>query len=105
MSRLIECYDIGGTQLRGVIIHNHEMIDSPIIKNSPIGSIDKLVETIFNISKELRSPLHSNQKVDTVVLGFPGPITGNYLECSPPLRVSSRVDIIKKLSVFLRKIS
>ena len=103
MSRLIECYDIGGTQLRGVIIHNHEMIDSPIIKNSPIGSIDKLVESIFNISKELRAPLLSNQKVDTVVLGFPGPVTGNYLDCSPPLNLSSRVDVIKKLSVSFKE--
>jgi len=103
MNCFIECYDIGGTQLRGVIIHNHEMISSPIIKETPRGDIDKLVDSICRISKEMRSSLQSTQEVDAVVIGLPGPVTGNYLECSPPLKLFSRINVVKKLSVFFKE--
>ncbi|HII15070.1 MAG TPA: ROK family protein [Nanoarchaeota archaeon] len=90
---IIECYDIGGTKIKGALIKKanpYEMICQVQVA-SERGNPSKLLEQIKSVSKQLRSK--ANQKIDAVSMGFPGPVKNGILQSAPPLHINAPLDI------------
>jgi len=86
---IIECYDIGGTNIRGALLKNGQIISELINTNSITNNISELTKLIKDISKKLRTTDYP----DAISIGLPGPITKGILECSPPLRINSPINL------------
>ena len=91
-NKIIECYDIGGTNIRGACLKNGEIISELITVSSVKNNIQELINKIKFISKKIRDSVSP----DAVSIGLPGPIANGILECSPPLRINSPVDLQKQ---------
>lgn len=91
---IIECYDIGGTKIKGALIEkaNAYEILCQVQVVSEKGNALKLLEQIKFISKHLRSKAKI-QKIDAVSVGLPGPVKGDLLLSAPPLHLHTPVDI------------
>lgn len=92
---VIECYDVGGTQIRGAIFKNGKELFSKIIatnKSDFISQIEKLSEEFDK---------YGRSKV--VSIGVPGPVVDGVVLSAPPLGVKKQLDIKSKLEKILDK--
>lgn len=97
--RLIECYDVGGTNIRGALI---EYGSKKIIKSESHKTVrrdsNRFVEQIIDMSVSLRNSISSSQiDILAVSLGLPGPVKNGILLESPPLGFHSKLDISTEL--------
>jgi len=92
---VVECYDIGGTNIRGALVN-----DKPeIVRSKSIKTIrsdpQKFLEQILEVSSFLRD---SKEEVTTVSIGVPGPVVDGVMQSSPPLHLDNPLDISSQLS-------
>ena len=97
---IIECYDIGATNLRCAVVKGHlRNLDNPpeilhSIRDTPVyGSKDGLVETIKSISMNIKQLFDIN----ATVIGVPGPVEGGILLKAPHLALHQPVDFSEEL--------
>lgn len=95
---LIECYDIGGTNLRGAIFDSEadKILTEKIIETKK-GNIEIFLKQIKDVSDFLRANVNSND-IKNIVLGVPGPVENNIILGLPPLQIKEKIDIISKLT-------
>tara|TARA_B100000686_G_scaffold346446_1_gene433151 strand:- start:3026 stop:3937 length:912 start_codon:yes stop_codon:yes gene_type:complete len=83
----IECYDIGGTNIRAALISQGK-IEEPFLKEkTEKDNVDSFVQQIKNISSLLRKQ-HSritSEQIKAVSMAVPGPVEGMKLLGSKPL--------------------
>jgi len=93
---VIECYDVGGTNIRGALVASDspEIILSKSIKTVR-GNPKKILKQILEISAFLRD---SKEKVIAVSLGVPGPVVDGVMQKSPPLQLSNPLDFSSELN-------
>ncbi len=93
---MIECYDVGGTNINGSLIDKQGNIivsqSCKTIRGNPI----EFVKQIKRLSSSLR--VHSPKNIDAVSLGLPGPVENGILIESPPMKLHSRLDLISELN-------
>jgi len=100
--KLFECYDIGGTKIRGALIQkNGEILIKKSIKTKK-GSPDKLIKQIKYLSNSLRKDINSKDVV-AVSLALPGPVKKNILLESPQLNIKSKLDLASKFKKYTKK--
>ena len=96
MTELIECYDVGGTNLRGALIGYPEgNIKASQTWDTLTGSVDELLSQIGNLSKSIRNGI--SDPIVAVSLGLPGPVENDVLLESPPLQIHTNVNIVSEL--------
>jgi len=95
---LIECFDVGGTSIRGAIIENENILVKKTIP-SVSGNFSALISVIQQLSHEIRG-LAKKETVDGTIIGLPGPIRGNVLLNSGPLGITSSVSLGPLLQAF-----
>lgn len=97
----IECYDIGGTNLRGAIFNSET--DRKVAEKTVQTKRDKnkFLEQLKNMSKDMRSVISEN--ISVVSLGVPGPVENKVLLEAPPMHLKEKVDFRKEAG-FLEKI-
>ncbi len=91
---IIECYDIGGTKIKGALIKEgspYEIL-CQMQAASERGDTAQLLNQIKSLSKQLRSKL-KQQKIDAVSIGLPGPVKEGILQSAPPLHLHEPWDI------------
>lgn len=103
--KLIECYDVGGTNIRGALI---EYGSKKIIKSESSKTVrrdsNRFVEQIKDMSISLRNSILSSQiDILAVSLGLPGPVKNAILLESPPLRFHSKLDIPSELKKYIKE--
>jgi len=98
---VIECYDLGGTNIRGALVANNrpEIILSKSVRTAR-GNKKRILKQILEISAFLRG---SNEKVIAVSLGVPGPVVDGIMQKSPPLNLSNSLDFSSELSRELKE--
>lgn len=94
---VIQCYDIGGTNLRAAIISGGEFLVPPEVVASEKGDVDELLLQVERLSHVQRKKA-SITAVDAVVLAVPGPVAKGYLLNSPPLDLTEAVHLPSRLS-------
>ena len=93
---VIECYDIGGTNIRGALVASDrpKIILSKSIRTTR-NNPKKLCKQILEISTYLRN---FKEKVIAVSLGVPGPVIDGIMQKSPPLQISNPLDFSSELN-------
>lgn len=87
----IECIDIGGTSLRWALIENEKIIHHSVFKTPPFSELEKFIpQTITAMRNAFPDFLP-----DVSVMGLPGPVNGNKLLASAPLKIKEPVDLFK----------
>ncbi len=95
---LIECFDVGGTSIRGAIIEDEKILSRKTISSTQTG-FPALVSFIKNLSSEIRSEA-KRAHVDCTVVGLPGPIHENILLNSGPLGILSSTALTPLINAF-----
>tara|TARA_Y100000310_G_scaffold186269_1_gene186343 strand:- start:2416 stop:3300 length:885 start_codon:yes stop_codon:yes gene_type:complete len=93
---MIECYDIGGTNIRAALIHDGEILLLKKVKTHP----KELISQIKILSKYLReesSKLNIKHKIKSVSIALPGIVKNNILLNAPPLHINKEIDFEKEL--------
>lgn len=98
---VIECYDIGGSNIRGALVASErpEIILSKSVKSAR-GNRTKILKQILEISAFLRN---SKEKVIAVSLGVPGPVVDGVMQKSPPLQLNNPLDFSSELNREIKK--
>ncbi|MBI2672281.1 ROK family protein [Candidatus Woesearchaeota archaeon] len=86
---LVECYDVGGTSIRGALVNKGSLVEK--VKES---TEKDFCSQIRKISKILRK---NNQPASLVVI-VPGPVDKGVMLNAPPLGISRSINIKKELS-------
>lgn len=93
--KVVECYDIGGTNIRGALVNNKpEIVSSKSIKTIR-GDPKKFLEQILEVSSFLRD---SKEEVTAVSIGVPGPVIDGVMQSSPPLHLNNPLDLSSQLN-------
>jgi glucokinase len=98
----VECYDIGGTNIRAALIVDGQINGSFINERTEKTSVGSLVQQIKRISTSLRK---SHQEIPLIQiqaasLAFPGPVEGMKLMGSKPLDFDEEIDFFSLLGDF-----
>lgn len=106
---IVECYDIGGTKIRGAVIkskavrggfgYEYEIIDCKTIASEK-GSSQKLLEQIIGLSSSLKKEANV-RAVDAISIGVPGPVSNGRILCAPPLQLNEPFDIAEGVNNYL----
>ncbi|MFO7872413.1 MAG: ROK family protein [Candidatus Undinarchaeales archaeon] len=90
----IECYDIGGTNLRGAVFDSET--DRKIVEKTVKTKRSKsnFLKQLRDISKNLRSDISKN--ISAVSIGVPGPVENNFLLKAPPMHLNKKIDFRKE---------
>jgi predicted NBD/HSP70 family sugar kinase len=99
MDKIVECYDVGGTQIRGAYIKNGEILFS-IRKKSIKGCIKKTISQISVVSSELKK-IGSGINPTGVVIGLPGPVSNGEISSIPPLQIIGNLNLKDTLESIL----
>jgi len=103
MQGFVECYDVGGTNIRGALIDIENHINKPACSSCKTikGSPQEFFKQIKGISKKMREEFFSlgykPQNILAVSLGLPGPVRNNMLLAAPPMHISSSMDVVAGL--------
>lgn len=87
----VECYDIGGTQIRGAIV-TPEGIDGCLTDRSERGDPEALFAQIRDMSARL-----GGGKSRALSIALPGPVSGTVMMGSRPLEIEEPVDFARGL--------
>jgi glucokinase len=92
---IIECYDIGGTNIRAAFIVNGKLKRPFVNERTNKSNIVSLVQQIQRISSSLRKkhPVFSAGQIMAASLAFPGPVEGTKLLGSKPLEFDEEIDL------------
>ncbi|MFH0929359.1 MAG: ROK family protein [Candidatus Aenigmatarchaeota archaeon] len=97
MTYLVECYDVGGTNIRGALIKKN----GTFVRTAHCRTARKkplfFIEQIAKMSKLLRNYIPSGFNVISVSIALPGPVKNNILVEAPAMKIKG-VDVAKKLS-------
>jgi|TARA_B100000959_G_scaffold281160_1_gene344598 predicted NBD/HSP70 family sugar kinase len=91
-THLIECYDIGGTNIRGALIADGRIQKLSFNVETIKGNIASLVQQVKNISTALRKQLNHQNRVKAVSMGVPGPVKNGIMLGSKPLNIGEDVE-------------
>ncbi len=93
---LIECYDVGGTNLRGAIFDSasDKILSKKIVKTKK--SAENFLEQLKSVSNSLRSSV--KESINLVSLAVPGPVEGNILLEAPTMGIKEEVDFSSMFS-------
>lgn len=99
MTELIECYDAGGTNIRGALIDkiNHKNIVALKTCNTARGNPKRFIEQIVGLSSLLRKAMSPTDKVIAISVGLPGPVDKGILLGSAPMQIRSTFDVTSEL--------
>ena len=101
MKSIVECFDVGGTQIRGALVEDGQFLFEPVVDKTRKDNPKDLLEQIFQISQELRSSFSNNlsdeRKITACSLGFPGPVVGHSVLPSEPLGFTRAIDFYESL--------
>jgi glucokinase len=86
---LVECYDVGGTSIRGALVNNGSLVEKVKEKTEK-----DFCSQIRKISKSLRK----SNNPESLVVVVPGPVDRGVMLNSPPLGISIPINIKKELS-------
>lgn len=98
--QFIECYDVGGTNIRAEIFEDKKVRGKPshsISKNIPTDR-KNFVKQIIELSRELNP-----NDPSIISIGVPGPVEKGNLLVAPPLGVKEPINLEEKLSKALKK--
>ena len=86
---IIECYDIGGTNIRAAFIVNGQLKEPFVNERTDKSNVVSLVQQIKRISSSLRKnhPVFSESQIQAASLAFPGPVERTKLLGSKPLNL------------------
>ncbi len=92
----IECYDIGGTNLRGAVFNSKT--DRKIVEKTVQTKRERkdFLEQFKSVSKYLRSQI--SDKIDIVSVGVPGPVENNVLLEAPPMNLQEKINFSKEIN-------
>lgn len=93
--KVIECYDVGGTQIRGAIFKNGKEIFSKTTATNKYHFISQI--------EKLSKDLSRCGKSSVVSIGVPGPIADGIVLAAPPLGLKKQLNIKSKLENALNK--
>ncbi len=101
-STIIECFDIGGTNIRGALIEDGKIKGSVYFEASIRNNPDALIKQIKNISGTIRErePDLDVEKIKAVAIGVPGPVEGEIMFGSKPLEIEERVNFSYRLKEY-----
>ncbi len=101
---IIECFDIGGTNIRGVLIEDGKIKGSVYIEASIRNHPDALIKQIKNISNTIRARETDldPEKIKAVSIGVPGPVEGDIMFGSKPLEIEERVNFPFRLKDYFK---
>jgi glucokinase len=90
----IECYDIGGTNIRAAFIVNGCLDKTFVNEKTEKTRVGSLVDQIKRISSSLRKahPEIPTSQIKAASLAFPGPVEGTRLLGSKPLDFDEEID-------------
>ena len=91
-THLIECYDIGGTNIRGALIADGHIQKPSVNMETTKGNIASLVQQIKNISTALRKQLNHQNRVTAISVAVPGPVKNGIMLGSKPLDIDKDVE-------------
>jgi glucokinase len=91
---IIECYDIGGSNIRAAFIVNGQLKEPFVNEKTDKSNVVSLVQQIQRISSSLREnhPVFSEGQIQAASLAFPGPVKGTKLLGSKPLEFDEEID-------------
>ena len=91
---IIECYDIGGTNIRAAFIVNGQLKEPFVNERTDKSNVVSLVQQIKRISSSLRKnhPVFSESQIQAASLAFPGPVERTKLLGSKPLEFDEEID-------------
>ncbi|MBN2202816.1 MAG: ROK family protein [Candidatus Aenigmarchaeota archaeon] len=96
MANLIECYDVGGTNIRGAIFES----SGKVLMTSRCKTIRKnklsFIKQIEKMSELLRKSISKNCKIKLVTIALPGYVEKNILINAPVFGIKN-LDVAKKL--------
>lgn len=97
--KFIECYDVGGTNIRGALIdYDSKKIVASELRKTMIGNPVKVLEQIRDVSISLRNKILSSKgNILAVSLVFPGPVKNGVLIEAPNMGIKSSLDVVSKL--------
>ena len=89
----VECFDLGGTQLRGALFENGKLMGKVHALPSCHGSVQESARQIAEISHRIRQEhaVNAQDSRRTLSIGVPGPVVNGEMLCSPPLRITHSV--------------
>jgi glucokinase len=101
---IIECFDIGGTNIRGVLIEDGKIKSSVYVEASIRNHPDALIKQIKNISNTIRAREKDLdiENIKAVSIGVPGPIDGDIMFGSKPLEIEERVNFPYRLKDYFK---
>jgi len=101
---LIECFDIGGTNIRGVLIEDGKIKGSVYVEASIRNNPDALIKQIKNISNTIRARETGLdvENIKAVSIGVPGPVEGDIMFGSKPLEIEERVNLPYRLKDYFK---
>lgn len=101
---IIECFDIGGTNIRGVLIEDGKIKGSVYIEASIRNDPGALIQQIQKISKTIRGRETDLdvEKIRAVSIGVPGPVEGDIMFGSKPLEIEERVNFPYRLKDYFK---
>jgi len=104
MEKIVECYDVGGTKIRGALIEKeqHKIIKTSFcqtIKNDP----NKFIKQIKRLSNLLRSGVSSKNNIIAVSMGLPGPVENGVLIEAPPMKINSKLHVVHELGKYFKE--
>ncbi len=101
---IIECFDIGGTNIRGALIEDGKIKGSVCFESSQRNDPEALTQQIKNISKIIRARETDLdvEKIKAVSIGVPGPVEGDIMYGSEPLEIEERVNFPYRLKDYFK---
>jgi glucokinase len=101
---IIECFDIGGTNIRGALIEDGKIKGSVCFETSIRNDPDALTRQIKSISKVIRGKQtdFDVEKIKAVSIGVPGPVEGDIMYGSKPLEIEERVNFSHRLKDYYK---
>ncbi len=96
---IIECFDIGGTNIRGALIEDGKIKGSVCIESSKKNDVDGLVDQIKWISEYIRKRESDIdvKNIKAISIGVPGPVEGDIMFGAKPLEIEERVNFPHRL--------
>ncbi len=99
---IIECYDIGGTNIRAALIINGKIKEPFLIERTDKRTRNSLINQIKSLSTILRKkhPKISPKQINATSMAVPGPVKHLKMLGSQPLEMKNTLDFGKSLKEF-----
>jgi predicted NBD/HSP70 family sugar kinase len=101
---IIECFDIGGNNIRGVLIEDGKIKSSVYFESSKRNNPDALIKQIKNISNTIRARGTDLdvENIKAVSIGVSGPTEGDIMFGSKPLEIEEHLNFPYRLKDYFK---